>query len=54
MDTKWIKTATNEELMEQLDLSFQHLNKTQIFTTEYREIYNGIKLIKEEILKRMK
>ena len=53
MNTKWLKEATKEELLAQLEAGFQHLNNTQIFTTEHREIYNEIKLIKEEILFRM-
>ena len=54
MNTKWLNSATNEELLEQLDLSFQQLTKTQVFTPEHRELFRDIKLIKEEILKRMK
>lgn len=54
MNTKWLKQATNEELVAQLEAGYQHLNNTEIFTTEHREIYNEIKLIKEEILFRMK
>lgn len=54
MNMNWLKQATNEELVAQLEAGYQHLNNTQIFTTEHREIYNEIKLIKEEILFRMK
>lgn len=54
MNTKWLKEATHEELLAQLEAGFQHLNNTEIFTTEHREIYNEVKLIKEEILIRMK
>ncbi len=54
MNMNWLKQATNEELVAELEAGYQHLNNTQIFTTEHREIYNSIRLIKEEILFRMK
>jgi len=54
MKTEWIKTATNEELLAELENTLHHLNNTQVFTTEYRNIHSVVKLIKEEILNRMK
>lgn len=54
MKTEWIKKATNEELVAELENTLQHLNNTQVFTTEYRSINTVVKLIKEEILNRMK
>ena len=53
MNTEWIKTATNEELLVELENTLQHLNNTQVFTPEYRNIHSTVKLIKEEILNRM-
>ena len=49
-----LKQLTNEELLAQLEAGYQHLNQAQPFTKEHREIFNEIKLIKEEILFRMK
>jgi hypothetical protein len=54
MNTEWIKKATNEELVAELENTMQHLNNAQIFSKEHREYFNEIKLIKEEILNRMK
>lgn len=54
MNTEWIKNATNEELVDELDLTLQQLNKSKVFTTEHRNLYSVVKLIKEEILNRMK
>lgn len=54
MNTQWLKQATNEELLAQMEAGYQHLNNTPIFTKEHREIFAEIKLIKEEILFRMK
>jgi len=54
MKTEWIKKATNEELVDELDLHLQQLNKIEVFTTAHRECYVVVKLIKEEILNRMK
>ena len=54
MNTEWLKEASNEELLKELDLTFQRLNKTEVFTTEHRQCYAVVKLIKEEILNRMK
>lgn len=53
MNTEWIKTASNEELLEEFDLNVQRLNKTEVFTTAHRECYAVVKLLKEEILNRM-
>ncbi len=54
MNTQWIKEATNEELLEHLDVSYNNLNKAKVFSDEHRESFFEIKMIKEEILNRMK
>lgn len=51
---KILKNMTNEELLEDLDITIQRMMKTKVFTTEHRECYAEVKLIKAEILKRMK
>ena len=50
---QWIEKATNEELVAELENAIQHMNNAEIFSTEHKEYYSVVKLIKEEILKRM-
>lgn len=54
MNTQWVKEATNEELLEHLDVSYQHLNNAKVFSDEHRDAFFEVKMIKEEILNRMK
>lgn len=54
MNTEWLKEATNEELVEELDICLQRLHRTKVFTVAHSECYAEVKLIKAEILKRMK
>lgn len=54
MNLQWLKEATNEELMEHLQVSIHNLNKAKVFSEEHRECFNEVKLLKEEILNRMK
>ena len=54
MKMEWIKQVTNEELVAELEAGYQYLNTLEIFTTEHREAFNKIRMIREEILLRMK
>ncbi len=54
MNTQWIKEATNEELLEHLDVSYHNMLKEAVFSEKHRECFFEIKMIKEEILNRMK
>lgn len=53
MNTELLKVMTNEELLDELQNAIQQLNHTKIFSPEHRECFAVMKLIKEEILKRM-
>lgn len=53
MNTQWLKEATNEELFEQYEISLNQSAKATMFSTTWWQCKEELKLIKEEMLKRM-
>lgn len=51
---QWIKEASNEELMEQFEMTLTEVRKSKMFSISYMEYKKELAMIREEILGRMK